>query len=209
MSRNRPPPPAAECLCRPYPSSQKGGTLIAENVLDRETHERRLHDADGYRPEECPRCGWPVLHLHDYRERKLRGEPIGDHGPVIRVVRHECQEPRCGAIWRILPRFLARHLWRRWPVVEAATLGPPLAGAPKVPETTVRRWQARLASAARLLVQVLATSGDQVLTEIARTVGLQADRETLVRQYGQATKQVGLAAVAALVHRLAPGVRLM
>ena len=66
MSQDRlPHPQAPRYLERRYGSSQKGGTLIAEDVRDLETHERRLCDPDGYRPRRCPRCGHDVLHVHD------------------------------------------------------------------------------------------------------------------------------------------------
>ena len=42
MSQARLPPPAPRCLERPYPSSQKGGTLIAEDVGDLTAHQKRL-----------------------------------------------------------------------------------------------------------------------------------------------------------------------
>jgi hypothetical protein len=76
MSRDRLPPPHQEaCLVRLRSSSQKGGTIIAEDVTDRATHERRVCDPDGYRPPFCPNCGGRTLHVHDYRERVLRAEP--------------------------------------------------------------------------------------------------------------------------------------
>jgi hypothetical protein len=49
-----PPPPAESCLDKPYMSSQKGGTLIAEDVVDLQSHQARLCDPDGYRPKGCP-----------------------------------------------------------------------------------------------------------------------------------------------------------
>ena len=76
MSRDRLPPPTGEaCLVRLRPSSQKGGTIIAEDVTDRATHEHRICNPDGYRPAFCPNCGDTTLHVHDYRERVLRAEP--------------------------------------------------------------------------------------------------------------------------------------
>ena len=99
MSHDRPPPPTREvCLVRLRPSSQKGGTIIAEDVTDRATHDRHICDPDGYRPAFCPNCGETTLHVHDYRERILRAEP---GAPVARVVRHACVG--CDAIWQILP----------------------------------------------------------------------------------------------------------
>jgi hypothetical protein len=70
MSQRRlPPPDPAPCLARPYPSSQKGGTLIDERVTDRAEHRRRIRDPDGYRPAECPRCHHRGLHVHDHLAR--------------------------------------------------------------------------------------------------------------------------------------------
>src|SRR5438105_1019359 len=71
--RNEPPDPPP-CLSRLRAPGQKGGTLIAEGVLDHETHVRRLRNPDGYRPISCPSCQATILHIHDYRERKLRAE---------------------------------------------------------------------------------------------------------------------------------------
>src|SRR5207253_2889976 len=70
MSQNQLPPPESEaCLFRLRSSTQKGGTLIAEDVTEHAKHERRICDPDGYRPPFCPRCGKGPLHVHDYRER--------------------------------------------------------------------------------------------------------------------------------------------
>lgn len=207
MSRDRlPPPTPPECLVRPYPSSQKGGTLIAEDVHDMQEHARRLCDPDGYRPPRCPRCGHGVLHVHGYRERLLVAYA---EAPVVTVVVHQCAREACGATWRILPAFIARRLWRAWATIEAETLdGAPSPSRPTVPDTTVRRWSARLASSARYLVQVLAASGDTALAEIAAALGLGATR----RQFVEAPHAGGaerLASLAALAHRLCPGARLM
>jgi len=50
MSRDRRPPPDHEaCLVRLRPSSQKGGTIIAEDVTDRATHDRRICNPDRLR----------------------------------------------------------------------------------------------------------------------------------------------------------------
>lgn len=211
MSQNRlPPPEPADCLVHRYPSSQKGGTLIAEDVTDRETHEKRLCDPDGYRPERCPRCTHDVLHVHEYRERVLRAEP---GKPVVTVVVHRCAAEPCRATWRILPQFIARYLWRSWPVVETATLGRPRwADTPPVPKRTTRRWQARLRSPARLLVKVLVTSGSAALARLAQQIGRGGTRRALVMAYAAAMSTGArrrLAEPAALIHRLCPGVRLM
>jgi hypothetical protein len=108
----------------------------------------------------------------------------------------------------LLPLFLARRLWRSWRAVQSATVGPRLHGPP-VPAMTVSRWRARLASDARMILQVLATSGDQVLAGVTREVGLCVDRLAALRAYQATTKTVGLAPLAEHLHRLMPGVRLM
>jgi hypothetical protein len=133
--------------------------------------------------------------------------------PEITIVRHICADPACEATWRILPAFLARHLWRVWPTVERtkAEAPPPLSTAP-IPKRTARRWRARLASSAKQLVLLLATSGGALLEAIAKRVGLDAARRTLVdvhAQMGTTPQGQRLAALAALVHRLERGLRLM
>jgi len=214
MSHDRlPPPDPPLCLIRCYPSSQKGGTLIAEDVVDRATHQRRLSDTDSYRPSRCPKCGHGALHVHDYPIRILLAEPVDAELParVTKIVRYRCAG--CDAIWRILPRFLARHLWRTWEVVELQTVSaPPPHDQPEVPKRTVRRWLARLRSAARTVMQALAAAAEATATRIAQALGLDATRSELVRMYAdQAGSPRGrhLADLAALVHRLAPGLRLM
>jgi len=199
--------PAAEaCLCRAYPSSQKGGTLIAEDVHDLATHEQRLEAADAYRPSSCPRCG-SALHVHDLRPRVLRGEA----SVATEVMRFRCADrARCGAAWQILPAFLARCLWGSWSRVgealEAAATG-------SVPARTRRRWRARLAGSARLAVAVLGTATGGVWTRVAIAVGLDARRLDLVQAYAArsaaACMGMALAELAAALHRLSVGVRLM
>jgi hypothetical protein len=119
----------------------------------------------------------------------------------------------CDAIWRIIPRFLARHRWRTWEVVELQTVSaPPPHDQAKVPKRTVRRWLARLRSAARTVVQSLAAVAEATATRVIQAVGLDGARKELVRAYADATGSARgrhLADLAALVHRLAPGLRLM
>lgn len=203
MSHNGLPPPPPACLERPYSSNpnRKGGTLIVEDVGDRETHERRRCDPDGYRPRACPACGHQKLHVHDYPVRKRL---------VIILVRYLC--PACGATWRMLPLFVARMLWRSWPTVETATIGPASPAAVRVPERTVRRWRARLATAASSLVEVLQKAGDTALVAVAAAVEATATRLRLVIAYAKiATVPTGqrLSRLASIIHRLVPGVRLM
>ena len=212
MSQERlPPPDPAPCLGRAYPSSQKGGTQIAEDVTDRAEHQRRLCDPDGYRPANCPKCGHAVLHVHDYRERTLRAEPGAQR---IRIVRHQCAA--CEGIWQTLPAFVARHLWRSWTTVQASTIAASPSSSssppPVVPRSTVARWWSRLLSSAGVLVQVLASSGSPALDAIVCAVGLEATRHELVAAYASragASPPIRLLDLPAFVHRLVPGIRLM
>lgn len=202
MTENRSLPPAAEaCLDRGYPSSQKGGTLIAEDVGDLATHEQRLRCPGSYRPAKCRRCGSP-MHIHDLRPRWLLADPA----TATEVIRFRCAErERCGAVWQILPAFIARHLWRSWAVVEQAMQRPERS---EVAPRTRRRWRARLLGAARALVAVMTTAIDTVECAVAMAVGLEASRCDLIASYG-ARLRVGFAELAAVLNRLSPGVRLM
>lgn len=195
------PPPAEACLEKRYPSRQKGGTLIAADVTDLETHRQLLSDPDHYRPELCLSCRHKVLHVHDYRERTLRGEM---ERTIASVLRYRCANPQCRASWQILPQVIARYLHRSWPVVEATVKGEQRKNRPRVPRRTKARWKRRLRSSARRLVSALAASGPRRWIILAETMGAGASREQLVESVG-----LGLAALAALVHRLMPGVRIM
>lgn len=205
--------------------------MIAEDVIDRDTHRRRLCDPDGYRLAACPRCGGGVLHVHDYIERGAYGEPLGvprvsdaPESQSVIVIRYRCMADGCGATWRVLPAFLARHLWYSWRAVEAAVIlasSPPPTVAVPAPsgppprrpvQRTIARWFGRLATAARVLVQLFASVGTVALGAMAATLGLDATREQLVVAY-DATMDIArerqLSALAGHIHRLAPGLRLM
>jgi hypothetical protein len=225
-------------------SRAKGGTLIAEHVHDVATHERLLLDLDGYRPDLCLHCGGEVLHAHDYVERRPRGAP--DVAAEIRIRRYICANKECQATWRILPAFLARHLWRVWPTVERVALPatppavavpatplavpvavpatpPPASATPlaapatppvPIPKRTAQRWRERLASQAKQLVVLLAISGGTLLEAIAKQAGLWATRAELVDVHARMTETRiapgrRLADLAAIVHRLERGLRLM
>lgn len=196
------PPAAQTCLVSSDASrGRKGGTLIDERVLELSVHETMMKDPASYRPAEC-RCGCTRLHLHDRRERRALGP---GSAVVVTVVVFLCA--KCFATWRVLPAFLARCLWRTWDVVEAALSD---GGRPQVPERTVQRWQARLAQTALAATQALATSGAPMLRAVAQRVGLEASRGALVKAYATATASPSLLApLAALLHRLSPGLRLM
>lgn len=206
------PPEAEACLIRSRVASYKGGTLIDETVEDLAEHLRRMVDVDAYRPARCPRCGDVRLHMHDRIERRPRGEP---GLPVVVVARYICANEECEATWRILPAFLARHLWRVWSTVERIVLPkdtPIAAGAPPIPERTERRWRRRMAQAALVVVTLLALSNKAELEAIARSVGLDATRRQLVAAHAVHMKTKSgarLWPLAATAHMLERGIRLM
>jgi DNA-directed RNA polymerase subunit RPC12/RpoP len=209
-----PPPDPESCLIASRVSRHKGGTLIDESICDLVDHVRRVCDPDGYRPASCPRCGHRRLHVHCYRERHPRGE--AGLPPVIRIVQYICTRSDCGATWRILPRFLARHLWRAWTTVERVAGLDERAGAaaaaPAIPLRTRRRWRARLAATARVLVVLFAVSGGAVLEGLAMRLGVDATRRELVIAHAEVAglpPGERLSTLAALVHRLERGIRLM
>jgi DNA-directed RNA polymerase subunit RPC12/RpoP len=178
-----------------------------EEVVDLATHLRRLCDPDAYRPSECPSCGHRVLHVHDRRDRIALGDP---ETATVTVLVYLCAG--CGGTWRILPRFVARHLWRTWRVVESQTIAAAAPSSPAVPARTRRRWHERLRSSARGLVVLLATSGSALLAAVVHALGLDATRAAVVAAYTSTmrpTPSHPLADLAALVDRLRAGVRVM
>lgn len=200
------PPPAEKCLETSRVSRYWGGTLIAEDVGDMEEHGRRLADPDLYRPVPCPRCGGKHVHVHARPERRPRGDP--SLPPVIRILQFLCVE--CSATWRVLPRFLARHLWHPWRVVERSEPGK--LETPRISERTKARWALRLGCSARALVVVLAASGGAALEWVAQQVGLDGSRGELVAAFALGVMLAGgerLATLGALLHRLERGLRLM
>lgn len=131
---------------------------------------------------------------------------------VVVVLQFRCALDGCGATWRILPAFLARHLWHAWKVVEQVVRPSPTTTGPRVASTTRGRWLARLSSSARVLVAVLAISAGVVLAEIAQRVGMTGTRGELIEAYVARTVPAArerLSSLAALVHRLERGIRLM
>jgi len=187
---------------RGYPSSVKGGTVIAAEVRDREDHEARLPDPERYRPGPCRRCGGK-MHAHDFAMRR----PIGEAPVEIR--RYAC--PRCGGVVRVLPQFLARNLWRTWEVVEAACAswpGPPQAG--QVASRTLRRWRARGRSPARPVLHAMSASGDPRLVQVVTRLGLAATRQELLAGLRPWMSALAVyAAAAVLANLLLPGLRIM
>jgi hypothetical protein len=206
-----PPPPAERCLETSRKSRYRGGTLVAEDVHDLGEHERRLADPDLYRPVPCERCGAAAVHVHTRPERRPRGEP--SLPPAVAILQFRCAA--CGATWRILPLFLARHLWHAWKAVERAVAPSAelaTSSAPPIRARTSQRWSSRLASAARALVVALAASGGAALEEVAKRVGLLSTRAELVDAHAaMAVPAPGerLASLGALLHRIERGLRLM
>jgi hypothetical protein len=212
MSQQRLPPPQPDpCLIQSRKAKFRGGTLIAEEVWSAEEHEKRLCDPDGYRPEQCGHCGCRRLHVHDYPLRRPVGEPLLT---LLRIVRFICSNEQCQATWRVLPAFLARHLWWIWQRISTATrneadeastvsvdaegVGEPTA-APTgtsagraehkgraVPTRTRRRWQQRLSASSRQLVVLMASRAVRGVQQVAEAVGLAANRRELVTAYEQA-----------------------
>ena len=166
-----PPPDPESCLVASRVSSFKGGTLVAEDVRDLDANRRRICDPDGYRLDRCPRCG----HRRAARALLPRAASTGRAGDAgaVRVAQYICAADECSATWRILPMFLARHLWRAWKTVERVVLpgDVPSASTP-IPARTRCRWQSRLVAAARVLVVLVAASGGLVLEAVAVKVGL-------------------------------------
>ena len=128
---------------------------------------------------------------------------------VVTVVIFLCA--KCSATWRVLPAFLARCLWRSWAVVAGAVgVSRRRVDEPEVPERTRQRWCARLAQAARVPMQVLASSGDGTLRGVAQGAGLEGSRRALVDSFAAAfAAAVPLASLAELLPRLSPGIRLV
>jgi hypothetical protein len=89
---------------------------------------------------------------------------------------------------------------------------PPPPSQPRVPKRTVQRWQSRLRSSALALAQLFAATGDALFARIMSALDHQATREELVHAYANQAQWppgVQLLALAALIHRLMPGIRLM
>lgn len=204
---NHPPTPDA-CLVHSRRKRYHGGTIIAVDVHDVAEHERRMCRAGGYRPASCPRCGGR-LHVHDHLQRVLPGS---SRVPCIDIVRYICADSKCAATWRVIPAFIARHLWRHWETVARAIAGdPPRAGDPQVPSRTRRRWKARLRSAARQIVNVLVEHDAERLATFLPVPHFDWTRHHLAEflSAGRVLGTHGLADIAAAVHVVEPGVRLM
>ena len=198
------PPRPPDCLTRSDLSRGiKGGTIIAEDVLTLDVHEEKLRDPDGYRPESC-RCGSVRLHAHCFRERKLRDADPEITPLVVAIRLYHCLD--CGAVYTILPAFIARLLWRSWKTVESA-----VKRKRPVPKTTLKRWLSRLASDAGQLFQLFTASVTGPVVD-ALLRARPATRKALVAAIApEITSRLGaaFAPLAAWIHRLEAGLRLM
>ena len=183
----------------------RGGTIIAENVTKLSTHERRIQTTDGYRPRECPECHCTRMHSHGKRQRLLRDGAA--RSPILIAI-YRCDG--CSSIWRVLPRFIAVRLWRRWSVVEQV-----LEKADSdVPPRTQRHWRALWRSSAVALVALLGGLFTGPGCAAASMTSINGTRQQLVQnvralamvEYGY---DIGIDGVAALIHRQRSRIRLM
>lgn len=161
------------------------------------------------------------MHIHDYRSRLL----LGHAGQSTQIARFRCSNRReCGAVVQVIPALLARCLWRSWETVETAMRrgAPPsevrnaAEPAAVVPRRTRRRWRARLSASAAVVIAALATAlgASTWLGGIVKAVGLGGSRAEAVAAFRtQATPlpsaSLPYAGLAAVLHRVAPGLRLM
>jgi len=206
-------PALPEYLNTPYAAkpSQRGGTLIAEDVWDLEEHRRRVAGPDGYRPDGCPHCRG-VVHGHGCRTRRLRDQP---ESAAEEIRRYMCS--LCRAVWQVLPAFVARHLHRTWGAVQSRLVA---AGALEdtgaewrvgAKPTTSERFVARLMAVASVLSQALVESVEEA-APVIRELGIGCSRRQLVEGLagaGLVEQQHKLGQLASWVHRLVPGVRVM
>lgn len=197
--RQLPPTPY---LDRPRPrkidDKYIGGTLIAAGVVTLEQHVAALANPDLERPQRCSACGCSRVHVHERRTRLLDG--LGS--ACVEILIFRCANASCRVVWRVLPAFLARHLWRAWArVVEALDEA---RRRSRTPERTRQRWQWRQRERATMLVVGLGQLGPARPPGLT-ALGLDATRSEVIVGFGLAR----LAALAALVDHLVPGVRVM
>ena len=198
------PPAPPDVLRKSYAAkSQRGGTLISEEVSSIEEQLRRLSDPDLDRPSRCGNCRGDRLHVHDRRPRKVAGAPFGE----LAFWRFRCGD--CRAVWMILAGFVARHLHQTWEgvqgvVEEAKAVVKTGAAKVDVSARTVRRWVARLGCSAAVLCQALAEADMPGAVGTTRGELVDALSESGLVEAGRK-----LAAVAIWVHRLVPGLRLL
>lgn len=175
--------------------------MLVRGARTLQEHEATLADPDRIRPPVCPRCRRAPVHVHERRPRVFRGEVDGPAGTDVLIFRCADHED-CGAVWRMLPAFLARHLWRRWSVV-GVSLVAPAGHRHRVPPRTQQRWRARLRSSAAVLVALLDTTGVPRWSDLAARVGAAGTRADLVEAADD------LPELAVVIDRELAGVRVM
>jgi hypothetical protein len=125
---------------------------------------------------------------------------------TVRLFR--CALEGCGAVFTVLPAFIARHLWRNWKTVQGAT-----EGKAEPPKSTLLRWLGRLQSDASLLLQAVTAKAATLLRgSLLRCLSKVTTRASfLLTMAPSGLFSTGhlFALVAAWVHRLEPGIRLM
>lgn len=209
------PPQPEVCLTKSYKSREvKGGTVIAEDVWDRGVHRLKLLDPDAYRRYigPCRSCDFGMLHALCFRVRLLRSaEKRGQVEEVdIRLYRCPKKKGGCGAVYTVLPAFIARHLWRDWQTVEDVC-----EGERKAPRRTTERWYGRLVCSAKQLVQLFQAAVVQTLKGSLDWVKALSDNLTrggfinTLRLSKVISPPNAFAQIAARIHRIEPGVRLM
>ena len=210
------PPQLPVCLSESYKSrGVKGGTVIAEDVLDRETHRQKLLDPDDYRAYigVCWNCGCTKVYAHCFRCRILYPAQPDDEVEEAEVRLYRCCPKKgCGAVYTVLPAFVARHLWRDWQTVEDVC-----KGRKQAPPRTERRWRCRLAHSARRLLELFDTTVVERVKDIVSGVWGRIFPEGLTTGEFIETFRLSevvspgftFARIAAWIHRVAPGVRIM
>lgn len=207
------PPQPEVCLTRSDKSrGVKGGTVIAEDVWDREVHRQKLLDPDDYRsyigPCRNPDCDCTTIHALCFRERVLY--PASEDDMVeredIRLFVCPKKQGGCGAVYTVLPAFIARHLWREWKTVEDVC-----EGERKAPRRTTERWYRRLVSSAKQLVQLFQATVVQSLDWV-KVLSDNLTRGGFINalwRFETISSPHMFAQTAAWIHRMEPGVRLM
>lgn len=197
MSQLPPTPYLDQPRPRKVGDKYRGGTRIAEQIVTLKAHEAALANPDLERPDECLACKWPFLHVHDRRTRNLDG--LGSD--TIEILIFRCA--RCRVVWRVLPAFLARHLWRTWAaIIEALDEA---RERHRTPKRTRQRWLRRLRERASMLVVVIGQLGP-LRSEAVTKLGRHATRREVIDAFGG---RALVAELAALIDHLVPGVRVM
>lgn len=187
----------------------------------------------------CPTCGEPKLHVHDYRERKALAVMLHVVVMVVRFicVNPKCRATwqvlpaflarHLWYTWRAVEQETAAEVTETGPDPSACATAPdpsacatppdltPAAGTTtqRVPSTRTRqRWLDRLRSSAAQLVRLVMSRAGKTKESVVQVLRCDGSRAELVESYAGV---MGIASgrryatVAALVHDLERGIRLM